>query len=161
MLVPGYSISPDSIVTMDKQRDFCQQQGGELIHNFNSSSNIAAAFSLASFHPSYIWYGARDSTPDGSKQFRDIVDGTLALNLPFSTGELQFNNERCLIYKSDGLFHDCVCDWGVTSATINGFCQGKFHVSYSITEGVCSLFSKTRSSPCCYVVLIDPRMTQL
>lgn len=112
---------------MDQQRDFCQRQGGELIHNFNSSSNIAAGTSMASYAPFIVWYGARDSTPDGSKQYRDIVDGTLALNLPFSNGELSIANERCLAFKKDGLFLDLPCDWSSSVEQVNAICQGKYH----------------------------------
>ena len=128
VLMPGYSIYPGTIKKFTDFRKHCQRQGGEVIHNFNSSHSFAAGFSMINGYTEeseLFWYGAVDSTPSGDKVFRDIVDGTLFLNIDYQAGELNGPNEIHLFYKSNGLFGDAPNDMtGASSINMNGICQG-------------------------------------
>ena len=139
--MPGYSYSPNNIKNVEEQRAFCQQQGGDLVHNFNNSNNFAAGFSMSANYPGFFWYGARDSTPDGSNIYRSMIDDSLFTNVPYHIGEPNNINERCLIYKENGTFLDISCDWSSTNNVLNAICQGMYvlHIIIVLNDNVKSI----------------------
>ncbi|XP_066928943.1 uncharacterized protein [Clytia hemisphaerica] len=109
--LPGYSLIPQIEANYELARESCQDQGGDVISNFNTTQDFAAAYHMVDkAGQAFFWFGAKDPNTDSDRKFYQL-NGNMLIHAPWGVPvELANPAEQCVIYKKE-YFGDAPCEF--------------------------------------------------